>query len=41
VIKCMMPLTTSYAELDEGMDILERAMADEFYAAEPAMAEAA
>jgi diaminobutyrate-2-oxoglutarate transaminase len=41
VIKCMMPLTTSYAELDEGMDILERAMAEEFGAAEPAMAEAA
>jgi diaminobutyrate-2-oxoglutarate transaminase len=33
VIKCMMPLTTSYAELDEGMDILERAMAEEFGAA--------
>ena len=30
VIKCMMPLTTSYAELEEGMDILERAMAEEF-----------
>jgi diaminobutyrate-2-oxoglutarate transaminase len=30
VIKCMMPLTTTYAELDEGMDILEQAMADEF-----------
>jgi hypothetical protein len=25
-----MPLTTSFAELDEGMDILEQAMADEF-----------
>jgi diaminobutyrate-2-oxoglutarate transaminase len=30
VIKCMMPLTTTYAELDEGMDILEQAMADEY-----------
>jgi diaminobutyrate-2-oxoglutarate transaminase len=30
VIKCMMPLTTTYAELDEGMDILERAMAEVF-----------
>ena len=30
VIKCMMPLTTSYAELDEGLDILERAMVEEF-----------
>jgi diaminobutyrate-2-oxoglutarate transaminase len=30
VIKCMMPLTTSYAELDEGLDMLERAMAEEF-----------
>src|SRR5215468_9688706 len=29
-IKCMMPLTTTYAELDEGMDILEQAMADEY-----------
>jgi hypothetical protein len=26
----MMPLTTTYAELDEGMDILEQAMADEY-----------
>jgi diaminobutyrate-2-oxoglutarate transaminase len=38
VIKCMMPLTTSYAELDEGMNILEQAMAAEFGAAEPATA---
>jgi diaminobutyrate-2-oxoglutarate transaminase len=30
VIKCMMPLTTSVSELDEGLDILERAMAEEF-----------
>jgi diaminobutyrate-2-oxoglutarate transaminase len=30
VIKCMMPLTTTYAELDEGLTILEAAMADEF-----------
>jgi diaminobutyrate-2-oxoglutarate transaminase len=30
VIKCMMPLTTSYAELDEGIDILERSLAEEF-----------
>ena len=30
VIKCMMPLTTTFAELDEGMDILEAAMAEEF-----------
>jgi diaminobutyrate-2-oxoglutarate transaminase len=36
VIKCMMPLTTTYAELDEGMDILERAMAAEY--AKPAIA---
>ncbi len=36
VIKCMMPLTTTYAELDEAMDILERAMAAEF--AKPAIA---
>jgi diaminobutyrate-2-oxoglutarate transaminase len=41
VIKCMMPLTTSYAELDEGMDILEQAMAEELGAAKPAMAKAA
>ena len=30
VIKCMMPLTTTYAELAEGMDILERALAEEY-----------
>ena len=30
VIKCMMPLTTGYAELDEGIDILTRAMVEEF-----------
>lgn len=30
VIKCMMPLTTSYDELDEGLDILAIAIADEF-----------
>jgi len=30
VIKCMMPLTTSVSELDEGLDILERAIAEEF-----------
>ncbi len=30
VIKCMMPLTTSYAELDEGLDILARSLAEEF-----------
>jgi diaminobutyrate-2-oxoglutarate transaminase len=41
VIKCMMPLTTTFAELDEGMDILEQAMAQEFGAAVPAMAKAA
>jgi diaminobutyrate-2-oxoglutarate transaminase len=29
VIKCMMPLTTSYAELDEGLDILARSLAEE------------
>jgi len=29
VIKCMMPLTTSYRELDEGVDILARAIAEE------------
>ena len=34
VIKCMMPLTTTFAELDEGMDILEAAMAQEFTANE-------
>jgi diaminobutyrate-2-oxoglutarate transaminase len=30
VIKCMMPLTTSYGELEEGLDILERAVSEEF-----------
>jgi diaminobutyrate-2-oxoglutarate transaminase len=30
VIKCMMPLTTSYGILDEGLDILEAAIAKEF-----------
>jgi diaminobutyrate-2-oxoglutarate transaminase len=30
VIKCMMPLTTSLAILDEGLDILESAMAEVF-----------
>ena len=30
VIKCMMPLTTTYAELAEGMDILQRALAEEY-----------
>jgi diaminobutyrate-2-oxoglutarate transaminase len=30
VIKCLMPLTISEVELDEGLDILERAFADEF-----------
>jgi diaminobutyrate-2-oxoglutarate transaminase len=30
VIKCMMPLTTSYAELDEGIDVLTRALTEEF-----------
>ena len=34
----MMPLTTSYAELEEGMDILERAIAEEYA---PATAKAA
>lgn len=29
VIKCMMPLTTSYSELDEGVDILARVIAEE------------
>jgi len=29
VIKCLMPLTTSYAVLDEGLDILETAIAEE------------
>ena len=35
VIKCMMPLTTSFAELAEGMDILERAIAEEYGATAP------
>ena len=30
VIKCLMPLTTSYDILDEGLDILESAIAGEF-----------
>jgi len=30
VIKCMMPLTTGYDELAEGMDMLERAIVEEF-----------
>ena len=30
VVKCMMPLTTPYDELDEGLDILERALHEEF-----------
>jgi diaminobutyrate-2-oxoglutarate transaminase len=30
VVKCMMPLTTPFEQLDEGLDILERALADEF-----------
>jgi len=30
VIKCMMPLTTVYGELDEAMDILERAITEEY-----------
>ena len=30
VIKCFMPLTISVAELDEGLDCLEKALADEF-----------
>jgi diaminobutyrate-2-oxoglutarate transaminase len=33
VIKCMMPLTTSFAELDEGLDILARSLAEELGAA--------
>lgn len=33
VIKCMMPLTTSYAELDEGIDILARCLSEELGAA--------
>ncbi|MGI9509267.1 MAG: diaminobutyrate--2-oxoglutarate transaminase [Geminicoccaceae bacterium] len=30
VIKCLMPLTITKAELDEGLDILEQAMSEEF-----------
>jgi diaminobutyrate-2-oxoglutarate transaminase len=30
VLKCMMPLTTTYAELDEGLDILRQALEAEF-----------
>ena len=30
VIKCMMPLTSDYDILDEGLDILENAVAEEF-----------
>jgi diaminobutyrate-2-oxoglutarate transaminase len=30
VIKCLMPLTIEYAELEEGLDILEQALADEY-----------
>jgi diaminobutyrate-2-oxoglutarate transaminase len=30
VIKCMMPLTTTYDQLDEGLEMLERAMEAEF-----------
>ena len=30
VIKCMMPLTTSYDILEEGLDILECSIAEEF-----------
>jgi diaminobutyrate-2-oxoglutarate transaminase len=40
VIKCMMPLTTSLAELKEGLDILERAITEEFGSTVP-MLEAA
>src|SRR5882762_2267350 len=35
VIKCMMPLTTVYGELDEAMDILERAVTEEFSVRKP------
>jgi hypothetical protein len=31
----MMPLTTVYGELDEAMDILERAITEEFSARKP------
>jgi diaminobutyrate-2-oxoglutarate transaminase len=30
VIKCLMPLTIGYAEMEEGLDILERALVEEF-----------
>jgi hypothetical protein len=32
----MMPLTTTYAELAEGMDILQRALAEEYGVAQAA-----
>jgi diaminobutyrate-2-oxoglutarate transaminase len=35
VIKCLMPLTTTVAELDEGLDILEGAMEEVFSAPRP------
>jgi len=35
VIKCMMPLTTVYGELDEAMDILERAITEEYGVRKP------
>ena len=35
VIKCMMPLTTSYDVLNEGLDILERACEEEFARGHP------
>src|SRR5882762_118509 len=35
VIKCMMPLTTVYGELDEAMDILERAITEEYGSRKP------
>ena len=41
VIKCMMPLTTSFAELAEGIDILARAMAEVLGEAKPAIGQAA
>jgi hypothetical protein len=36
VVKCMMPLTTSFDQLDEGLDILERALQAEFSKGIPA-----
>ncbi len=36
VIKCLMPLTIDYAEMEEGLDILEQALIEEFSAAEHA-----